>query len=89
MSVRIEPFEFPVDAAAVAALRDRLAAVTIPEDSPGAAAVSGMPMSRLAGLVTHWREGFDWSAQVARLNALPQIMATLDGQRVHAVVAPG
>ncbi|WP_444588292.1 epoxide hydrolase family protein [Brachybacterium sp. AOP43-C2-M15] len=85
----IEPFEVAEDATAVAVLRDELAGITIPEDSPGAAEVSGMSMSRLAGLVSHWRDGFDWRAQVARLNTLPQVMATIDGQRVHAVVAPG
>ncbi|MDO5633834.1 MAG: hypothetical protein Q4G34_03025 [Micrococcus sp.] len=59
MRVTSEPFRVPGNPDALARLRDRLADVAIPNDSPGAAEVSGMPMSRLAGLVSRWRESFD------------------------------
>lgn len=87
MSVTIEPFRVAFPEAALSDLRDRLARAVLPVDSPGAAELSGLSMRRLATLVSYWRDGFDWREQEARLNALPHIVADVDGQRVHAVVA--
>jgi epoxide hydrolase len=89
VGVTIEPFRIAVSDRALADLDDRLARAVIPGESPGAGELSGLPMSRLAALVGYWRLGFDWRAQQARLNELPQVMADIDGQRVHAVVVSG
>lgn len=87
VSVAVERFLVAASSTALSDLQDRLARAVIPADSPGAAELSGLSMSRLTNLVAYWRDGFDWRAQEARLNALPQIVADIDGQRVHAVVA--
>ncbi|HEX2315684.1 MAG TPA: epoxide hydrolase [Thermomonospora sp.] len=45
----------------------------------------GVPVSYVRDLVEYWRDGFDWRAQEARLNALPQFVTEIDGQSVHFV----
>lgn len=37
----------------------------------------------------HWRTKFDWRAQEARLNALPQFVTRIHGLGIHFVHAPG
>lgn len=51
----------------------------------------GMDARYLADLVAHWRDGYDWRAQEAALNALPQFRSTIDGIPIHFyhVRAPG
>ena len=42
-----------------------------------------MPLPYLQELTEYWRQGFDWRAQEARLNQIPQFTAEIDGQRIH------
>ena len=42
-----------------------------------------MPVAVVRPLAEYWRDGYDWRAQEARLNAYPQFTATIDGSRVH------
>lgn len=53
----------------------------------GAAWEAGMPVAYLRELVAYWLHDYNWRAQEARLNELPQIRTTVDGQPVHAVHA--
>ncbi len=48
----------------------------------------GVPVSYVRGLVERWRTGFDWRATEARLNAHPQFVTTVDGERVHLIHQP-
>ena len=34
-------------------------------------------------LVDYWRDGYDWRAWEARLNAYPQFTTEIDGQNIH------
>jgi epoxide hydrolase len=43
----------------------------------------GFPVSRLRNLVRYWRSGYDWRDWEARLNAHPQFVTEIDGQRIH------
>ncbi|NGN62299.1 epoxide hydrolase [Streptomyces sp. A7024] len=45
----------------------------------------GVPLSYVRPLLDHWRDGFDWRAQEARLNAFPQFTTEIDGQNIHFV----
>jgi pimeloyl-ACP methyl ester carboxylesterase len=38
-------------------------------------------------LCDYWASGYDWRAAEARLNALPQYLATVDGLRIHVLHA--
>ena len=42
-----------------------------------------MPRDYLQALVAYWREGYDWRAQEAQLNAVPQFTTAIDGQTIH------
>ena len=77
----METFRIEVPDAELADLRDRLARVRwAPEPPGGDYGVSG---SAVRKLVEHWRDGFDWRAVEARLNAYPQFTTDIDGATVH------
>jgi Epoxide hydrolase N terminus len=42
-----------------------------------------VPLAYLKDLCTYWAEDYDWRATEARLNALPQFRATVDGLGIH------
>jgi epoxide hydrolase len=42
-----------------------------------------VPVGYLRELAGYWRTGFDWRAAEARLNAYPQFITEIDGQRIH------
>lgn len=50
---------------------------------------SGVGLADLRRLVEHWLHRYDWRAQEARLNRLPQFTADILGQRLHFVHARG
>ena len=66
------PFTLHVPDADIADLRERLARTRFPDEAPGEPWAYGTSVDYLRGLVDYWRDGFDWRAQEARLNAFPQ-----------------
>jgi pimeloyl-ACP methyl ester carboxylesterase len=42
-----------------------------------------VPLGYLKELAGYWRDGYDWRAQEARLNQVPQFVTEVDGQPVH------
>ncbi|MEV1142580.1 epoxide hydrolase family protein [Micromonospora sp. NPDC049799] len=79
----IRPFRVEVPQAALDDLADRLRRTIWPGELPGVGGAYGMTTDRVGGLATYWRETFDWRAVEARLNAHPQFVTEIDGQRVH------
>src|SRR5205823_14697761 len=43
----------------------------------------GVPVDYLRGLAEYWATGFDWRAQEAALNRIPQFTTEIDGQAIH------
>ena len=43
----------------------------------------GVPDSWLRDTVAYWRDEFDWRAFEERVNAIPQFVTEIDGQRIH------
>jgi len=68
----IRPFRIDIPDADLDDLRERLARTRWPEGPDGDDWRAGVPAGYLRGLADYWRTGFDWRAQEARLNALPQ-----------------
>ncbi|MFY9929401.1 MAG: epoxide hydrolase family protein, partial [Streptosporangiaceae bacterium] len=66
-------------------LRDRLARTRWPDELPGVSWSYGVPLQRVKDLAAYWQSGYDWRAQEARLNEVPQFTTVIDGQRVHFV----
>src|SRR5688572_4784053 len=82
-STTILPFSIDIPQADLDELHHRLARTRWPSELPGAGWSRGVPVDYLKGLAGYWRDGFDWRAQEARLNAFPQFTTAFDGQTIH------
>ncbi|KAK4557107.1 hypothetical protein LTR86_006088 [Recurvomyces mirabilis] len=79
MSNQIRPYKVAVTEEAINTLRSKLQAATL----PGEVEFSddwdqGTPRSEIARLAKYWGDGFDWRAQEAEINRLPQFMTTVE-----------
>ena len=83
------PFRLQVEDAALTDLRERLNRTRWPDQAPGPTWATGTDLAWLQGLVAHWRDGFDWRAQEARLNAFAQFKAEVAGIDLHWLQAEG
>jgi len=79
----ITPFRIDVPQAALDDLAARLANTRWPVQLPGEQWSKGVPVDYLRELADHWRHGFDWRAQEARINGCPQFITEIDGQQIH------
>jgi pimeloyl-ACP methyl ester carboxylesterase len=86
---RPTPFKLRIPDADIADLRVRLARSRFPDQAPGDAWAYGTDVAYLRGLVEYWRDGFDWRAEEAALNALPQFRAGIDGLDLHYLHVDG
>lgn len=78
------PFTVHIDQAALDDLQRRLAATRFPAPAPGDGWDYGTPVSYLQRMVQAWQQ-FDWRAQEARMNAVPNFTTEIDGQTIHFV----
>ena len=67
-----QPYRIDVPDAAIADLRDRLDRTRWPGEIEDGGWAYGTNLAYLRELCDYWRDGFDWRAQEARLNAMPQ-----------------
>jgi epoxide hydrolase len=81
----VQPFRVEIPDGDLIDLQERLARVRWPDELRGVEWSYGVPLDYVRELVDHWRTGFDWRAQEARLNAYPQFTTTIDDQLVHFV----
>jgi microsomal epoxide hydrolase len=73
--------------AVLADLHDRLARTRLPNAVAGIGWEQGTGRDLLVALLDHWRQRYDWRAHEARLNAVPQLVTEVDGQRIHLLHA--
>ncbi|MFI7447407.1 epoxide hydrolase family protein [Nonomuraea sp. NPDC049714] len=83
MSNDIHPFRIDVPQADLDDLRERLARTRWPDELDGAGWPYGVPVPYARRLAAYWRDGYDWRAHEAALNAFPQFTTEIDGQNVH------
>ena len=79
----IEPFTIEIPQASLDDLCRRLDQTRWPSELPGAEWSRGVPVAYLQQLTAYWRGGYDWRAQEARLNQIPQFTTEIDGQTIH------
>jgi pimeloyl-ACP methyl ester carboxylesterase len=79
----MRPFRIQVPEAELVDLRERLARTRWPEQVEGAGWDYGAELGAVQELAAYWRDHFDWRAQEARLNAIPQAITEIDGQPIH------
>jgi len=89
MTASPRPFTLHVEDSAIAELRERLARTRLPDQAPEAPWKYGTDVGYLGRLLDHWHDGFDWRAQEATLNALPQYRVALHDIDLHFIHAPG
>lgn len=87
--MHIEPFRIAASDAALADLGERLARTRFPDEIPGSGWDYGSELAYMRELVAYWRERYDWRAAEARLNALPQFRAVVDGLGIHFIHVRG
>src|SRR5690242_18721802 len=80
---RVRPFQLHVSDAELDDLRSRLARARWPDELPGSGAEYGAALAFVRDTAESWRTAFDWRAQEARINAVPQFTTAIDGQRIH------
>lgn len=69
-------------------LRERLTRTRLPNAIEGIGWEQGTDRDYLPTLLDHWRDEYDWRACEARLTAHREHVIEVDGQRIHALVAP-
>lgn len=84
-----EPFTIEIPHAMLDDLRQRLTRTRWPDALDGVGWEYGIDQAYIQELVAYWRDGFDWRAQEARLNQLPQFRAVVDGVGIHFIRVRG
>ncbi|MFO7709122.1 MAG: epoxide hydrolase [Desulfobacterales bacterium] len=85
----IHPFKLSVPQPVLEDLRQRLSNVRLPDEPPLAPWSTGTSVAYLKKLLAYWRDGFDWRAQEAKLNAFHQFAVPLGGIDVHFIHEEG
>jgi microsomal epoxide hydrolase len=82
-NVVITPFEVTIADEEIADLRERLERTRWTDWLPEGGWDYGVDEAYLKRLCAYWRNGYDFAGYVARLNAWPQFLGELEGERVH------
>ena len=85
----VRPFAIRIPDAGLDDLHRRLAAARWPGSLDEGSWEDGASLAFVRRLADHWLHRFDWRAEEARLNRLPQVMVEVDGAEIHAVHQPG
>jgi microsomal epoxide hydrolase len=83
------PFRLDIDPSALSDLAQRLSRTRLPDQPAGEPWSTGTDIGFLREALDYWRDNFDWRAQEARLNALPQFKVALDGIDLHYLHVQG
>src|SRR5690349_19809082 len=81
----VTPFTLEIPDEKLADLRVRLTNARWPKLRPNTGWLMGTDDAFLNRAVTHWLSDFDWRAQEAALNRLPQFITEIDGLKIHFV----
>lgn len=77
------PFRIALPDEVLADLRERIARTRWPDEIAHSGWDYGTNRAYLKELLDYWRDGFDWRAQEAKLNAFHHFLAEVDGLRLH------
>nr|ART35601.1 A69 [uncultured bacterium] len=81
----ITPFSVNIPQGALDDLHARLANTRWPPRETVDDWSQGVPLARMRALCDHWRDGYDWCACEAKLNAYPQFRTNIDGLGIHFI----
>jgi pimeloyl-ACP methyl ester carboxylesterase len=80
-----EPYRLHVRDEVLDDLRERLSRTRWPDEIPGSGWKYGSSLDFMRRLIEYWRDGFDWRAQEAKLNAFDQFRAPIEGIDLHFI----
>jgi len=83
--MEVRPFQINIDDDALDDLHRRLAHTRWPSSLNAGNWEDGTSLRFLRDLVGYWKDELDWRTHEARLNALPQFVAEIDGLDVHFI----
>src|SRR5919199_1460341 len=81
----IRPFQLDIPEDALEDLRRRIQATRLPSKELVENRSQGVQLGTIQELVRYWATEYDWRKAEARLNALPQFMAEIDGVDIHFI----
>ena len=84
-NIDIRPFHVDVPEAELTDLRRRIAGTRWPEKETVADQSQGVPLATIRELAHYWATEYDWRRCEAKLNALPQFIAEIDGLDIHFI----
>ncbi len=79
----IEPFVLDAPSVVLNDLGQRVATAQASREAGGSRTGDASTSPRVGALLDRWTGGYDWAAQEARLNAVPQFTTTIDGAPLH------
>jgi microsomal epoxide hydrolase len=85
----LRPFRLAVPESVLEDLRQRLSRTRLPDEPPLKPWSTGTSVTYLKQLLDYWRDGFDWRAQEAKLNAFRQFTVAVAGIDVHFIHEQG
>ena len=88
-AIAAEAFRIAVPEATLADLRLRLGSTRWPAEPEGSAWRLGANLGYMQQFVARWRDAYDWRAEEAALNGLPQYRAEVGGLKIHFLYCPG
>ena len=81
----IRPFSFHAPEAELADLRKRIDATKWPDREQVTDDSQGVQLATIQKLARYWATEYDWRKMEARLNALPNFIAEIDGLDIHFI----
>ncbi len=87
--INIVPFRIDVPQSDIDALRARLANTRWAPEIDNGDWAFGVNGTYLRELMAYWQDGFDWRAQEAQINSLPQFCTEIDGVPIHFIHVRG
>lgn len=81
----VRPFHVDIAEEAIADLRRRIAAWRPPEREPVDDQSQGVQLATVQDLANYWATEYDWRRCEAKLNALEQFTAAIDGLDIHFI----
>lgn len=81
----IHPFHVRVPETELTELRRRIKATRWPERETVTDATQGVQLATMQALARYWATDYDWRKIEAKMKALPQFMAEIDGLDIHFI----
>ena len=81
--MKIQPYHVSIPQAALDELRDSLSHTRWPSELPDVGWQYGVPSHYVRRLAEYWRTGYDWRVWEAKVNAYPQFITEIAGQKIH------